>query len=133
VTFLHSRVPATNSKRSFMTPMPSSTSSTHFQLDVSCPSGHNIVSQLRLVDNAEPDHPGRSLNDRVVPFFDENAKLSRVLTERGMEDSAIPSIMNMSSISRSRVVIIPGPRQRARRRTSVLDEFYRVAFRPWML
>ena len=40
------------------------------------------------------------LNDRVVPFFDEKeVKLSRVLTDRGTNIAAIPSVTNMSSIS----------------------------------
>jgi hypothetical protein len=56
------------------------------------------------------------LNNRVVPFFDEKeVRLSRI-TDRARNIAAIPSITNMSFISRWKTSAIRGPRQKARRR-----------------
>ena len=92
----------------------------------------------KLYDRKTPITAADLLNDRVMPFFDEHdIRLQRVLTDRGTEYCGNPSATNTSSTWRSRTSTTPAPRPRARRPTAsverfhktVLDEFYRVAFR----
>ena len=96
------------------------------------------VAFAKLYDRKTPITAAEILNDRVVPFFDEHGiRLSRMLTDRGTEFCA-PRATNMSSTSRSRTSITAAPRPRARKpmesaserfHRTVLDEFYRIAFR----
>ena len=95
------------------------------------------VAFAKLYDRKTPITAAEVLNDRVVPFYDEHdIRLSRVLTDRGTEFCGT-KVMNTSSISRSKTSITAAPRPRAHKRTefcerfhrTVLDEFYRIAFR----
>ena len=68
-------------------------------------------------DRKTPITAADLLNDRVVPFYDASeVRLCRVLTDRGTEYAATPSITNTSSIWRSKISTIRAPRPRARKR-----------------
>ena len=79
------------------------------------------------------------LNDRVIPFYEENGiPLQRVLTDRGTELRNPMTATNTSSIWRSRTSTIPEPAGQEpvdhpgiveRFHKTMLDEFYRIAFR----
>ncbi len=96
------------------------------------------VAFAKLYDRKTPITAADLINDRVVPFYDAHeVKLCRVLTIAARNIAATQSITNTSSTWRSRTSITRAPRPRARRRMeiverfhkTVLDEFYRVAFR----
>ena len=95
------------------------------------------IAFAKLYDRKTPLTAVDLLNDRVVPFYDQHeVRLCRVLTDRGTEYCGNPSTTSTSSISRSR-------RDHSRTKTkspqtngiverfhkTVLNEFYRVAFR----
>ena len=86
-----------------------------------------------LIRQARP----RSLNDRVVPFYDEHGiRLSRVLTDRGTEFCGTQShdyelYLAVEDIDHSRTKT-KSPQTNGiceRFHRTVLDEFYRIVFR----
>src|SRR3981081_3689381 len=92
----------------------------------------------KLYDRKTPITAADLLNDRVVPFFDEKeVKLSRVLTDRGTEYCGNPDhheyelYLAVEDIDHSRTKT-KSPQTNGiceRFHRTVLDEFYRVAFR----
>src|SRR6266700_932986 len=109
-----------------------------------------IISERRATSNRNGgrDHPGipgdfrrnqqaEILNDRVVPFYDEHGiRLSRVLTDRGTEFCGSESheyelYLAVEDIDHSRTKA-KSPQTNGiceRFHRTLLDEFYRVAFR----
>ena len=96
------------------------------------------VTFAKLYDRKTPITAADLLNDRVVPFFDEKeVKLSRVLTDRGTEYCGNPEhheyelYLALEDIDHSRTKT-KSPQTNGiceRFHKTVLDEFYRVAFR----
>src|SRR6201984_3252034 len=96
------------------------------------------VAFAKLYDRKTPITAADLLNDRVVPFFDEKeVKLSRVLTDRGTEYCGNPEhheyelYLALEDIDHSRTKT-KSPQTNGiceRFHKTVLDEFYRVAFR----
>ena len=89
----------------------------------------------KLYDRKTPLTAADLLNDRVVPFFDAHeVKLSRVLTDRGTEYCGNPErheyelYLALEDVDHSRTKT-KNPGGCERFHTTVLDEFYRVAFR----
>jgi transposase InsO family protein len=96
------------------------------------------VAFAKLYDRKTPITAAELLNDRVVPFFDEHdIRLSRVLTDRGTEYCGSPErheyelYLAVEDIdhtrSKTKSPQTNGICERFHR--TVLDEFYRVAFR----
>jgi transposase InsO family protein len=92
----------------------------------------------KLYDRKTPITAADLLNDRVVPFFDEKeVRLSRVLTDRGTEYCGNPEhhdyelYLAVEDIDHSRTKTkSPQTNGIAERfHKTVLDEFYRIAFR----
>ena len=99
---------------------------------------YSKVAFAKLYDRKTPITAADLLNDRVVPFFDEKeVKLSRVLTDRGTEYCGNPEhhdyelYLAVEDIDHSRTKTkSPQTNGIAERfHKTVLDEFYRVAFR----
>jgi transposase InsO family protein len=95
------------------------------------------VAFAKLYDRKTPITAADLVNDRVVPFFDEHAiKLCRVLTDRGTEYCGGQSheyelYLAVENIDHSRTKT-KSPQTNGiceRFHRTVLDEFYRVAFR----
>src|SRR5215831_5100237 len=95
------------------------------------------VAFAKLYDRKTPITAAEILNDRVVPFYDEHGiRLSRVLTDRGTEFCGTQSheyelYLAVEDIDHSRTKT-KSPRTNGiceRFHRTVLDEFYRVAFR----
>jgi transposase InsO family protein len=95
------------------------------------------VAFAKLYDRKTPITAADLLNDRVVPFFDEHViKLCRVLTDRGTEYCGGQSheyelYLAVEDIDHSRTKT-KSPQTNGiceRFHRTVLDEFYRVAFR----
>ncbi len=96
------------------------------------------VAFAKLYDRKTPITAADLLNDRVVPFFDEKeVKLSRVLTDRGTEYCGNPEhheyelYLAVEDIDHSRTKA-KSPQTNGiceRFHKTVLNEFYRVAFR----
>ena len=92
----------------------------------------------KLYDRKTPITAAEVLNDRVVPFFDEHAiRLCRVLTDRGTEYCGSPErheyelYLAVEDIDHSRTKT-KSPQTNGiceRFHRTVLEEFYRVAFR----
>src|SRR5215467_1783025 len=91
----------------------------------------------KLYDRKTPITAAEILNDRVVPFYDEHGiRLSRVLTDRGTEFCGRESheyelYLAVEDIDHSRTKT-KSPQTNGiceRFHRTVLDEFYRVAFR----
>jgi transposase InsO family protein len=99
---------------------------------------YSKVAFAKLYDRKTPITSADLLNDRVVPFFDEHAiKLLRVLTDRGTEYCGNPErheyelYLAIEDIDHSRTKV-KNPQTNGiveRFHKTVLDEFYRVAFR----
>ena len=99
---------------------------------------YSKVTFAKLYDRKTPITAADLLNDRVVPFFDEKeVKLSRVLTDRGTEYCGNPEhhqyelYLALEDIDHSRTKT-KSPQTNGiceRFHKTVLDEFYRVAFR----
>jgi transposase InsO family protein len=99
---------------------------------------YSKVAFAKLYDRKTPITAADLLNDRVVPFFDEReVKLSRVLTDRGTEYCGNPEhheyelYLAVEDIDHSRTKT-KNPQTNGiveRLHKTVLDEFYRVAFR----
>ena len=96
------------------------------------------VAFTKLYDRKTPITAADLLNDRVLPFFDEHdIRLSRVLTDRGTEYCGSPErheyelYLAVEDIDHTRTKTrspqTNGICERFHR--TVLDEFYRVAFR----
>jgi transposase InsO family protein len=96
------------------------------------------VAFTKLYDRNTPITAADLLNDRVLPFFDEHdIRLSRVLTDRGTEYCGSPErheyelYLAVEDIDHTRTKTrspqTNGICERFHR--TVLDEFYRVAFR----
>jgi transposase InsO family protein len=99
---------------------------------------YSKVTFAKLYDRKTPITAADLLNDRVVPFFDEKeVRLSRVLTDRGTEYCGNPEhhdyelYLAVEDIDHSRTKTkSPQTNGIAERfHKTVLDEFYRVAFR----
>ena len=95
------------------------------------------VAFAKLYDRKTPITAAEILNDRVVPFYDEHAiRLSRMLTDRGTEFCGTQSheyelYLAVEDIDHSRTKT-KSPQTNGiceRFHRTVLDEFYRVAFR----
>jgi len=96
------------------------------------------VAFAKLYDRKTPITAADLLNDRVVPFFDEHdIRLSRVLTDRGTEYCGSPErheyelYLAIEDIDHTRTKT-KSPQTNGiceRFHRTVLDEFYRVAFR----
>ena len=95
------------------------------------------VAFAKLYDRKTPITAAEILNDRVVPFYDEHdIRLSRVLTDRGTEFCGTQSheyelYLAVEDIDHSRTKT-KSPQTNGiceRFHRTVLDEFYRVAFR----
>src|SRR6266567_4737555 len=95
------------------------------------------VAFAKLYDRKTPITAAEILNDRVVPFYDEHGiRLSRVLTDRGTEFCGSESYeyelyLAVEDIDHSRTKT-KSPQTNGiceRFHRTVLDEFYRVAFR----
>jgi len=96
------------------------------------------VAFAKLYDRKTPLTAADLLNDRVVPFYDQHAvKLSRVLTDRGTEYCGNPErheyelYLAVEDVDHSRTKT-KSPQTNGiveRFHKTVLDEFYRVAFR----
>ena len=96
------------------------------------------VAFAKLYDRKTPLTAADLLNDRVVPFFDAHeVKLSRVLTDRGTEYCGNPErheyelYLAVEDVDHSRTKT-KNPQTNGiveRFHKTVLDEFYRVAFR----
>jgi transposase InsO family protein len=99
---------------------------------------YSKVAFAKLYDRKTPITAADLLNDRVVPFFDEQeVKLCRVLTDRGTEYCGNPErheyelYLAVEDIDHSRTKT-KSPQTNGiveRFHKTVLDEFYRVAFR----
>src|SRR6201998_606477 len=99
---------------------------------------YSKVTFAKLYDRKTPITAADLLNDRVVPFFDEKeVKLSRVLTDRGTEYCGNPEhhdyelYLAVEDIDHTRTKTkSPQTNGIAERfHKTVLDEFYRIAFR----
>jgi transposase InsO family protein len=96
------------------------------------------VAFAKLYDRKTPITAADLLNDRVLPFFDEyDIRLSRVLTDRGTEYCGNPErheyelYLAVEDIDHTRTKT-KSPQTNGiceRFHRTVLDEFYRVAFR----
>src|SRR6266545_585969 len=95
------------------------------------------VAFAKLYDRKTPITAAEILNDRVVPFYDEHRiRLSRVLTDRGTEFCGSESheyelYLAVEDIDHTRTKT-KSPQTNGiceRFHRTVLDEFYRVAFR----
>src|SRR4030095_13809227 len=95
------------------------------------------VAFAKLYDRKTPITAAEILNDRVVPFYDEHGiRLSRVLTDRGTEFCGNESheyqlYLAVEDIDHTRTKT-KSPQTNGiceRFHRTVLDEFYRVAFR----
>ena len=96
------------------------------------------VAFAKLYDRKTPITAADLLNDRVVPFYDHHeVKLSRVLTDRGTEYCGNPErhedelYLAVEDVDHSRTKT-KNPQTNGiveRFHKTVLDEFYRVAFR----
>jgi transposase InsO family protein len=91
----------------------------------------------KLYDRKTPITAAEILNDRVVPFYDEHGiRLSRMLTDRGTEFCGSQSheyelYLAVEDVDHSRTTT-KSPQTNGiceRFHRTVLDEFYRVAFR----
>ena len=99
---------------------------------------YSKVAFAKLYDRKTPITAADLLNDRVLPFFDEKeVRLSRVLTDRGTEYCGNPEhhdyelYLAVEDIDHSRTKT-KSPQTNGiceRFHKTVLDEFYRVAFR----
>ena len=99
---------------------------------------YSKVAFAKLYDTKTPITAADVLNDRVLPFFEQHEiPLSRVLTDRGTEFCCKPEhhpyelYLAVENIDHSRTKVkhpqTNGICERFHR--TVLDEFYRVAFR----
>ncbi len=96
------------------------------------------VAFAKLYDRKTPITAAELLNDRVIPFFDEHEiPLCRVLTDRGTEYCGSPEhheyelYLAIEDIDHTRTKA-RSPQTNGiceRFRQTVLDEFYRIAFR----
>ena len=95
------------------------------------------VAVAKLYDRKTPITAAEILNDRVVPFYDEHdIPLSRMLTDRGTEFCGTQShqyelYLAVEDIDHSRTKT-KSPQTNGiceRFHRTVLDEFYRIAFR----
>jgi transposase InsO family protein len=99
---------------------------------------YSKVAFTKLYDRKTPITAADLLNDRIVPFFEEReVKLSRVLTDRGTEYCGNPEhheyelYLAVEDIDHSRTKT-KSPQTNGiceRFHKTVLNEFYRVAFR----
>jgi transposase InsO family protein len=99
---------------------------------------YSKVSMAKLYDRKTPIAAADLLNDRVLPFFEEHEKivLSRVLTDRGTRYCGTDSheyelYLAVEDIDHTRTKV-KSPQTNGiceRFHKTVLNEFYRVAFR----
>ncbi len=99
---------------------------------------YSKVAFAKLYDRKTPITAAEILNDRVVPFFDEHAiRISRILTDRGTEfcgshqSHEYELYLAVENIDHSRTKA-RSPQTNGiceRFHKTVLDEFYRIAFR----
>jgi transposase InsO family protein len=103
-----------------------------------CIDTYSKIAFAKLYDRKTPITAAELLNDRVVPFYDEHAvTLQRVLTDRGTEFCGNPErheyelYLAVEDIDHSRTKT-KSPQTNGiceRFHRTVLDEFYRIAFR----
>jgi transposase InsO family protein len=96
------------------------------------------VAFAKLYTSKHPINPADLLNDRVIPFFDQHQiPLLRILTDRGTEFCGKPDthdyelFLALNDIDHSRTKV-KNPQSNGiceRFQRTVLDDFYRVAFR----
>jgi transposase len=118
---------------------------THGEFDSECPgycgaqdTFYAKVAFAKLYDRKTPITAAELLNDRVIPFFDEHEiPLCRVLTDRGTEYCGNPEhheyelYLAIEDIDHTRTKA-RSPQTNGiceRFHKTVLDEFYRIAFR----
>jgi transposase InsO family protein len=99
---------------------------------------YSKVADAKLYTDKTPVTAADLLNDRVVPFFDEHGiRLLRILTDRGTEFCGTPDghpyqvYLAIEDIEHTRTKV-RSPQTNGiceRFHKTVLDEFYRVAFR----
>jgi transposase InsO family protein len=99
---------------------------------------YSKVAFAKLYDRKTPITAADLLNDRVIPFFDENeVKLLRVLTDRGTEYCGNPEhheyelYLAVEDVDHSRTKT-KSPQTNGiveRLHKTMLNEFYRIAFR----
>lgn len=99
---------------------------------------YSKVAEAKLYDQKTPVTAADLLNDRVVPFFEEHEiPLSRILTDRGTEFCGQPDrhayelYLAIEDIEHTRTKV-KSPQTNGiceRFHKTVLNEFYRVAFR----
>ena len=86
---------------------------------------YSKVAFAKLYDRKTPVTAADLLNDRVLPFFEEqDLVLSRVLTDRGT-DTAERTATSMSCTWRWKISTTPGPRSRVLRPTASVSVFTR--------
>jgi transposase InsO family protein len=98
---------------------------------------YSKVAFAKLYDRKTPLTAADLMNDRVVPFFDEHEiVVSRVLTDRGTEYCGKPEsheyelYLAVENIDHTRTKArSPQTNGICERHKTLLDEFYRVAFR----
>ena len=97
---------------------------------------YSKVGFAKLYDRKTPICAAELLNDRVIPFFDEHeVLLLRILTDRGTEYCGNPErhelYLAVENIDHSRTKTKSPPTNGIAERLhkTVLNEFYRVAFR----
>ena len=99
---------------------------------------YSAVAAAKLYTSKHPINSADLLNDRVIPFFDQHrVPLLRILTDRGTEFCGKPDtheyelFLALNDIDHSRTKT-KNPQTNGiceRFQRTVLDEFYRVAFR----
>jgi hypothetical protein len=99
------------------------------------PHGCSLVgSEAKLYDRKTPITAADLVNDRVVPFYDaRGVRLCRVLTDRGTEYCGNPEhheyelYLALEDTTKTKSPQTNGIVERFHK--TVLDEFYRIAFR----
>jgi transposase InsO family protein len=99
---------------------------------------YSAVASAKLYTSKHPINSADLLNDRVIPFFDEHQiPLLRILTDRGTEFCGKPDtheyqlFLALNDIDHSKTKV-KNPQSNGiceRFQRTVLDDFYRVAFR----
>jgi transposase InsO family protein len=99
---------------------------------------YSAVALVKLYTSKHPINSADLLNDRVIPFFDQHQiPLLRVLTDRGTEFCGKPDtheyelFLALNDIDHSKTKV-KNPQSNGiceRFQRTVLDEFYRIAFR----
>ena len=99
---------------------------------------YSAMGFAKLYTSKHPINSADLLNDRVIPFFDEHdLPILRILTDRGTEFCGKPDVheyelfLAINNIDHSRTKV-KNPQSNGiceRFQKTILDEFYRIAFR----